>query len=119
MESGAAAQAAGEEAVTAAGNVVAFPQHRTRTRPETMAPGDWFITRGPGAGPASWMTWVAQDKPTDCGGSVGAAVRAMPLVAPDGTWPYGDAVSREVQWVQLSRVETLLAMPGESNALGR
>ena len=94
--------------------VVIFPSHRTRRQPADMKPGDWFITKGTGAGPASWMTWVAQEPPVDCGGAVGLAVRAMPLVAPDGTWPYGDSVSREIQWVQLSRVETLVAMPAET-----
>lgn len=100
-----------------ASNVVAFPVHRTRTEPHTMAPGDWFITPGPAAtGPAAWMTWVAQDRPVDCGGSVGWAVRAMPLVAPDGSWPYGDAVSRDVQWVPLSRVNQVVGMPKEGDA---
>ncbi len=81
-----------------------------------MVPGDWFITRGPGAGAASWVTWVAQAAPVDCGGSIGLAVRAFPLVAPDGTWPYGDALERGVQWKPLADVVTVCPMPETSNA---
>lgn len=102
-------------------SVLPFPVARSSRldskKPEGLEVGDWFMTRGKApSGPGSWICWVVESAPEDHGGAVGLAVRAMPLVAPDGSWPYDHLDRDTVYWVSLSTVEATMPMPKEGGA---
>lgn len=96
--------------------VLPFPQ-RPRSAANSITPaelsvGDWFITRGEHAhGPGSWISWVVEIAPEDQGGCIGLAVRALPLVAPDGSWPYDHLERGASYWVPISSIEITCPMP--------
>lgn len=103
-----------------AGKVLAFPAKPVSSinsiAPEALEVGDWFMTRGRVArGPGAWICWVVESAIVDHGGAVGPSLRAMPLVAPDGSWPYEHLELSTVYWVPLSDIEITMPMPKEGS----